>query len=66
MWNKYQKGGTSMVTETKHPNQKMHIVFTWETWQRLLAFVTANYGGKRGFSLTVERAVREFLNSQDA
>ena len=55
-----------MVTETKHPNQKMHIVFTWETWQRLLAFVTANYGGKRGFSLTVERAVREFLNSQDA
>ena len=55
-----------MVTETKQPHQKIHIVFTWDTWQRLLAFVTANYGGKRGLSLTVEMAVREFLDRQGA
>ena len=55
-----------MVTETKKPYKKIHIAFTWDTWQRLLDFVNANYGGKRGLSITVERAVREFLDSQDA
>jgi len=53
-----------MVTQIKQPNQKIHIVFTWDTWQKLLAFVTANYGGRRGLSLTVERAVREFLTKE--
>jgi len=55
-----------MQRKQKGNTLKIHNVFTWNTWQRLLDFVTANYGGKRGLSITVERAVREFLDRQGA
>lgn len=50
-----------MVAKPKEPTHRLHIVLTHPTWLELVDFVTRKYGGNRGLSLTIERAVREFL-----
>ena len=44
------------------------IYFTQETWDELKAYIEAKYGRPRAISITVEQAVRDFLekNSQKA
>ena len=55
-----------MVTETGKPTRRFHVVLTYDTWKRLIAYITGKYSSGRALSITVERAVREFLDSQDA
>ena len=42
------------------------IYFTEETFKRLRRFTEARYGKQRAISITVEQAVKEFLERQNA
>lgn len=52
-------------TEKKRPNNT-HITFSRETMERLLKYLDEKYGPRRGVSLVVDRAVREFLEREGA
>jgi len=40
---------------------RVHVSFSWETWAELVDYLVGKYGRKRGLSLTVDKAVRDFL-----
>lgn len=44
---------------------RIHISFSWETWTQLVDYLVKKYGRKRGLSLTVDKAVRDFLARED-
>ena len=41
--------------------KRFNVYFTMRTWERLVEFVQAKYGGKNALSITVEQAVKEYL-----
>jgi len=48
-----------------HAAVRKHVYFSWETWTKLIDFMQRKYGRQKGLSLTVDRAVREFLARDD-
>lgn len=63
---KSKEEGMTTITGKPTQTKRLHITLTYETWQELIAFIKERYGSHNGLSLTVERAVREFLARQEA
>ena len=50
----------------KPQGQRVNIWFTMETWNRLKKFIIDRYGVRRALSMTVEDAVKLYLDTQEA
>lgn len=43
---------------------RVNIYFTQETWDELKRFIITKYGIKKALSITVEQAVKDYLEHQ--
>lgn len=43
---------------------RFHVFFTDETFERLKAFVITKYGRAKAMSMTIEQAVKEYLERE--
>lgn len=43
---------------------RVNIYFTQETFKELKSFIAAKHGAKKAMSITVEQAVRDYLDHQ--